>query len=345
MENIISNDKITEYLSDFLTSPFTLIDVGCSGGIHQAWEAFGEKIIGIGFDPVVAEIIRLNKRRYPQFQYVEGFVTGPKKSEAPSTFWNRLAVSETNKIIQEKKKLKPLDALKRNLWPDLKLSDKNIELEEYFSSRNIIPNFIKIDVDGDDFNILQSLKRLLDRPNVLGIGIEVNYCGTDAATQNTFHNVDRFLRKHGFELYDLTVRKYSLAALPAPYSITIPAQSNRGRPLQGDALYFKDLILLDTELATNINDILIMACLFSVFDQKDSCAELLLTYRDKLPSEIDLDFVLDQLVNDMNTEAFEGLNYKQLIKKFQENDDIFYPNYIKVAKERAFKKVSKFLKK
>ena len=88
-----------------------------------------------------------------------------------------------------------------------------------------------------------------------------------------------------------------------------------------------------------------MACLFSVFDQKDSCAELLLTYRDKLPSEIDLDFVLDQLVNDMNTEAFDGLNYKQLIKKFKENDDIFYPNYIKVAKERAFKKVSKFLKK
>ena len=82
-------------------------------------------------------------------------------------------------------------------------------------------------------------------PNVFGIGIEVNYCGTDAANQNTFHNVDRFLRKHGFDLYDLTVRKYSLAALPAPYADKIPAQSNRGRPLQGDALYFKDLVLLD----------------------------------------------------------------------------------------------------
>ena len=74
----------------------------CSGGIHQAWEAFGEKIIGIGFDPVVDEIIRLKKEGHPQFQYVEGFVTGPKKSEAPFTFWNRLAAFETTKIIQEK---------------------------------------------------------------------------------------------------------------------------------------------------------------------------------------------------------------------------------------------------
>ena len=94
-----------------------------------------------------------------------------------------------------------------------------------------------------------------------------------------------------------------------------------------------------------------MACLFSVFDQKDSCAELLLKYRDKLPSKIDLDFVFDQLVRDINSEAFERLNYKQLMEKFQKNDDIFYPNFalllflwrlVKVVKERAVKKTRIF---
>ena len=115
---------------------------------------------------------------------------------------------------------------------------------------------------------MQSLEKLLVNPNVFGIGIEVNYCGTDAANQNTFHNVDRFLRKHGFDLYDLTVRKYSLVALPAPYADKIPAQST-------EEDHYKVIFILqrpssiDSELAINVNEILIMACLFSVFDQKD----------------------------------------------------------------------------
>ena len=234
--------------------------------------------------------------------------------------------------------------LGRNHWNKLKLSEKKIVLSEYLEERGLIPNFIKIDVDGDDFSILQSLEKILSNPKLFGIGIEVNYCGTEAENQNTFHNVDRFLRGYKFDLYDLTVRKYSMSALPAPYSITIPAQSERGRPLQGDALYLKDPILTSDDNETTLDDILQMACLFSIFDQKDSCAELLLKHKNVLPEAIDLNLVLDQLVKDMNISEFDQLSYKELIKKFNKNDAVFYPSTTQVLKEGFSQKLKKYLK-
>ena len=48
------------------------------------------------------------------------------------------------------------------------------------------------------------------------------------------------MRAHGFALFDLTVRTYSSSALPQPYVMPHAAQSIRGRPLQGDALYIRD---------------------------------------------------------------------------------------------------------
>ena len=52
--------------------------------------------------------------------------------------------------LYKKKKFNSVDALNENHWPKLKLSKKKIDLEQYLSSRKIVPNFIKIDVDGDD---------------------------------------------------------------------------------------------------------------------------------------------------------------------------------------------------
>ena len=44
-------------------SPFFLVDVGCSGGIERRWRSFGTRLQGVGFDPLVAEVERLNALR------------------------------------------------------------------------------------------------------------------------------------------------------------------------------------------------------------------------------------------------------------------------------------------
>ena len=128
------------------------------------------------------------------------------------------------------------------LAPETKLSKEVIAAPAYLNDSGIHSvDFLKIDVDGPDFEILNSFDLALETLGVLGVGIEVNYFGSAADTDYTFHNVDRFMKARGFELFGTTVRRYSLASLPSPYVSNFPAETEFGRPLLGDALYVRDL--------------------------------------------------------------------------------------------------------
>ena len=48
------------------------------------------------------------------------------------------------------------------------------------------------------------------------------------------------MRQWGFDLFDLSLRRYSTGALPAPFEYDGPAQTIFGRPYQGDAIYLRD---------------------------------------------------------------------------------------------------------
>ena len=102
-------------------------------------------------------------------------------------------------------------------------------LQDFLLGRGVNDvDFIKIDVDGPDFLILRSLKSVLAETRVLGICIEVNFFGSDDPDAHTLHNVDRFLKSVGFELFDLSKRHYSMAALPAPYVYSVPPRASGG---------------------------------------------------------------------------------------------------------------------
>ena len=331
MELISRNTTSVNLIKDHITHPITFFDVGCSGGIDEAWHIFEDKLIAYGFDPVVDEIKRLNReKKSEQYHYIDAFVVGDSiKTMAAVDFWPRLAMVISNEIAEKKKNLHSSfkKALEYNIWQKLETTENKIYLPDFIKQNQLTPNFIKIDVDGPDFDILASIEETLQKPEVLGVCMEVNYNGGHTDDVNTFHNVDRFLRKIGFQLFDFTKRKYSLAALPAPYVITIPAQSSHGRPLQGDAVYFKDLIEMEKlgqiEVTTDI--VLKQASLFSLFNQKDSCAELLLHFKDLLPKGFNLDAILNQLVQELEIEDFKNLSYKDVIKLFNKDHKIFYP--------------------
>ena len=70
-------------------------------------------------------------------------------------------------------------------------------------------DFLKIDVDGPDLEVLESARQTLVDRRVLGVGMEVNWFGSANPTEHTFHNTDRMLREHGFALFGLTIRRYS----------------------------------------------------------------------------------------------------------------------------------------
>jgi hypothetical protein len=62
------------------------------------------------------------------------------------------------------------------------------------------------------------LIQTLEDAKVLGVGIEVNFFGSEDPQVHTFHNVDRLMKQNGFELFCLSTR---------PSSSTVSAHSAR----------------------------------------------------------------------------------------------------------------------
>jgi hypothetical protein len=156
----------------------------------------------------------------------------------------------------------------------------------------------------------------------------VSYFGSAADTDYTFHNVDRFMKAHGFELFGTTVRRYSLAALPAPYVSNFPAETDFGRPLLGDALYVRDLgrhehdeFAAQLPLAKLLN----LICIFAAFNLPDCAAEIALRFRDRLGNACDVERILDLLAAQAQGPIEQPLTYREYLRRFESHDPMFFP--------------------
>lgn len=371
MDGIRPDSATARILADALGSAhFTLIDVGCSGGLDPGWVVFGNRLRAYGFDPSVHEIERLARAETrPQVRYVNTFVTLPEGhphkgaggDEWVTNPWRRVSAYQTQQlqqlraaaatqpptaletapapargsspppetptpassrsepeVMEEAPPPEPAspdeDLLKRNLWHKARLADGSVNLPEFLDAVGVDElDFVKIDVDGADFEVLQSLDALLGPRQVLGVSIEVGYSGVGEAHENSFHNVDRFMRGHGFDLFDLTVRRYALAALPFPflYPYPIAAQTTRGRPLIGDALYLRDLGHGDHRGPDAWPDdkLIKLTALYCLFGLPDHAMELLTLAGDRLAGRIDVALVAESLaaeIQDIDPELHKG---------------------------------------
>jgi hypothetical protein len=320
---------------------FTLIDVGCSGGIDSIWRIFGDKLNAFGFDPNLHECERLQKLESNEHvHYVPGFVGinadhpfAKKKAGRPHierTPWSRLSVQRTLELRQaDIERMSTDEKTQMNQWGQVSLADPTnpIILPEFFKANGICDiDFIKIDTDGPDFDVLQTLADALREYHVLGVGLEVNWIGSDSETDHTFHNTDRFMRNAGFDLFNVTVRRYSVRALPDRYALTIPAQTNVGRPLQGDAIYMRDICAPENaELADQLTSskILKAAGLMALANLPDHAAEILVHFRTRLQAICNVNELLDSLVIQINPNV--RLNYDEYIAAFERDESIFYP--------------------
>ncbi len=353
MEGIKLQSSFVERICRHLEEPLTLIDVGCSGGIDSGWRSFGTYLRALGFDPDLEECARLQAAEtHPGVKHIAGFVGLPdthpfrlKKLGQPHVSrnpWSRLSVARTIELNKERSSTSKAEFLKH--WTKKQLADPDspIVLPEFFKEHGINDiDFIKIDVDGQDYEVLISLDNCLDERRILGVGIEVNFCGSDCETDHTLHNIDRYMKSKGFELFDLSVRRYSMAALPSRYVYAIPAQTEFGRPLQGDALYLRDLAggLYD-EFASglSVSKLLKAVCLFELFNLPDCAAEMLSRFTDRIDPVVPVHELLDRL-------APAGISYAEYIRRFEQNDPRLFTPEARVKRtlypaRRVLKKIA-----
>ncbi len=278
----------------FASDPVSYVDVGASGGIPELWRLFGEGLIVTGFEPIVRESERLNAaRRIPTEEYHCLFVGCPDKVVPPGILadptadhdnWS-LPITSALKFEEITGRIYAQEVFNRQ-DTDMRQADCTVTLDEFFSAgdRSAVPiDFLKVDTDGSDLQVLLGAERLLADRAVLGIHVETPFHGRTHPYSNTFANIDRFLREQGFTLFSLTTTQYSRHHLPAKFVLPLPAQTQTGQTQFGDALYFRDLAdplyAAKNGLTVGVGKLLKLVAFYALFDLPDCAAQLILSQR------------------------------------------------------------------
>lgn len=322
---------------------FTLLDLGCSGGIDPQWRVFGERLQALGIDASASECRRLvGIEQHPNVHYRAAFVRmlldhplypqflgKPFSTRDP---FRRSSAYRTVRLLDEEiNKGSSEEKLLFNAWDRTELADEAAPISPELALAELgwdDVDFVKIDIDSADFEVLTSISDCLPRWKVLGAKLEVNFFGGTSPTDGTFHNTDRLMRSKGFTLVGLEPRTYSMSPLPGRYVNTVAAQTHSGRVFQGDAYYVVDLASEeDRALGSALSDekIAKLAAIFSILGQPDSAVELMSVYDDRLRNVFDVDAALDVLAFQTQEGRPEKRSYKDYIAEFEKDALYFYP--------------------
>lgn len=316
---------------------FYLIDVGASGGLEKHWQQFGDHLKALAFEPLIVEVERLqHEAAGSKVRYEAAFVTCRDFNRLfPPEVRNDRTRSKSNDPFPRTsaaraQELAPTPYIDQmfNAGAPAVYADRHVLLDDFIPvDEQPFVDFIKIDTDGHDIEVLLGAEELVKRGGVLGFSIEGQFHGASHDYANTFSNIDRFLRGCGFTLFDLESYRYSRAALPAPFAHDLAAQTVSGQVLWGEVIYFRDLADPDYErmwpYEVTPERVLKLACLFDLFGMPDCAAELLLERGGPKSQEL-----LDSLATEANGKP---VSYDEIACRFEADPQWLFPSRLKQA--------------
>lgn len=299
---------LVEQTPIFKDCPVYVADVGSRDGYQVEWKIFGDCLRVYCFEPDEAECARLNATAGPNIRYLPAalaaqsgeatlyeaklnYSTGLYKTDM--SYFSRLLNRDNGVIVGEH-------------------TIRVFTLDEILQTHNVgAIDFIKLDAEGAELDILRGGERALASPNLSGILSEIRF-QREINHSPIFSDLDVFLRPHGFHLYDLQFHHQSRHCLPYPglQDYRLPsgerffAYTTHGQIMDGDALYFRDLLTqinVERRAALSAAQLLKYAAFFEIYSFNDCAAELLIASEPRLRGLVDLDRLLDLL-----TPPFKG---------------------------------------
>ena len=221
--------KVSELVNLLDLERFVFTDIGAAKGFDKRWNMLSDYLFVIGFEPEKKEFKNLVEgKKHKNIKYYNCCL-----AEKPSRLKFFVSQQRANSSC-----LKPnLEFLKRfpmserfSLVGESSIDADN--LDNILLPKKV--DFVKIDTQGSELNILKGSTKTLE--NVCGLEIEVEF-STLYEGQSLFADVDLYLRGLGFQLFDLN---------PCHWRRNLNCQIGRGQIVFADALYFKDYISLNS---------------------------------------------------------------------------------------------------
>jgi FkbM family methyltransferase len=213
--------------SDFYNEfPLVLIDVGASGGLENNWLEAKRHLKIIGFEPDERAYNELIEKQNKMITYLNVGLGG---GDSTLFLTKKQQTSSMYKPNYELLKCFP-DIERFELVGETELKTKT--LDNLFNMDSINrADFIKLDTQGSELTILDGAKEILIN-QIFGIEIEVEFAEI-YKNQPLFADVDKFLKKLGFHLFDIQRCNWKRNSQLVNYG-------KKGQLIFGNALYLKD---------------------------------------------------------------------------------------------------------
>jgi len=221
----------------FKSSPLTVIDAGSRGGFEKHWDIYGDQINLIGFEVDARECERLNRQNAGRNrQYLP---VGLSDSKGKRAFYIQKHIASSSFYKSRPEFLQRFPAW-RDLIPHTAKKVYTTDLDSFAVENNLKPDFIKLDIEGAELDVFRGGVKSLSN-SVFGLSTEAVFYPW-RENMPTFSDLDIFLRKLGFVLFDLPVFKWEKSPL-SPYMYEtkgIFGPTDRGQVIWTQAIYLKD---------------------------------------------------------------------------------------------------------
>lgn len=295
---------LVEETKVFRDDPVILLDIGARGGIGREWRVFGDQIRAYAFEPDEEECKRLAAGAPSYLTYIPRAVGRSRGRQVlhqtalpDSAGLYRTNMAYFNRLL--------------NRDNGVTVGETMVEvssLDEVLAEYNVpAVDFIKLDIEGAELDVLRGGVAFLSGHSPLGLLSEVRF-HEEINGSPPFSVFDLFLRERGLHLFDLQFYYQSRMAMPypglqhyrRPNGRKFFAYTTRGQLQDGDALYFRDLLLpagkplIQQVPATSI---LKMCAFMEIFSMNDCAAELVLAAQERLETLVDATHLLDLLAS------------------------------------------------
>jgi FkbM family methyltransferase len=186
------------FTSYYQKSPLHLIDIGASGGLEGNWQAAEKYLKVIGFEPDKTAWEKLSLQKEEKYKYLNTGLFNKKGFVDFNITKKQMVSSIYTPNLKFLKQFPEVDRFEIIKTVKIEVDSLDNILEEN-NIKN--PDFIKLDTQGSELNILEGGIKTLNS-DILGMEIEVEFVKM-YENQPLFSEIDIFVRKNGFHLFDI----------------------------------------------------------------------------------------------------------------------------------------------